>query len=477
MPDGAGGFFLFLFESFAARALLGSLFAALAVEWLLRHDLVRSVVGRRLLLLVPFGAAGVLAVASANRGYLPNVWIDTDRIVGAGALLDVLGDPQIVGGSVDLLIAGYVAIVGVLLIRRTMGVFAARRMRQESPFAGPEVRRRGLYLALRSGITPPEIRLRANCAGGAFTTGIRRPWIALDPALATTLDAEELDALLAHEIAHIRRRDPLLTLLTGLCRDLAFFLPGIHLAVLWLRKEQEETADDLAAASTRRPGALASTILKVWEAQVGRPHVINACAAVAPALRTPWQPLMFRRSLRAQEPHAVVRVQRLISPLQTVAHRPSRRDLGVPLTVLTVAVALGVVIPAWLTQVFDNDGVLLRVFATPPAATAESPAFATFQAMAPTSGSTTATPATRTVRDDRLCPCVETAAQLRAGTSAAATTTASPLVWSGDGRDAWELQRLHAQARLTVEHELISFRGGQREVGFFTVSRTPPQVR
>lgn len=477
MPNGAGGFFLFLFESFAARALLGSLVAVLAVEWLLRRNVVRSVLGRRLLLLVPFGAAGVLAVASANRGYLPNVWFDTDRIVGAGALLDVLGDVQLVGGSVDLVIAGYLAIAGVLVCRRMVGVVTAWHMRRASRFATPAIRRRGLALALRTGITPPEIRLREQCAGGAFTTGIRRPWIALDPDLAAALDAEELDALLAHEMAHIRRRDPLLALLTGLCRDLAFFLPGIHLAVLWLRQEQEETADDLAAASTRRPGALASSILKVWESQVGRRHVVNACAAAAPAMRMPWPIVLLRRSSRPQQPHAVVRVQRLIAPLQAIVHRPSRRDLGLPLTVLAVAVALGLVIPAQLTQVLD-DGVLLRVFATPPAATAESPAFATFRAMAPTDAATGvvgATASTRNTRDGRLCPCVESAAQLRAGRSAATATAASPLVWSSDGRDAWELQRLHEQARLTVDNELLSFRGGQREVGFFTVSRNSPE--
>ncbi len=476
MPDGAGGFFLFLFESFAARALLGSLVAVLLVELLLQRDIVRSVVGRRLLLLVPFVAAAVLAGASFNRGYLPNVWIDTDRIVGAGALVDVLGDIQLIGGSVDLLIAGYLAVVGVLITRRFAGVVAARRMRRRSPLGPPEVRRRALSLAVRTGICPPEIRMRPHCPGGAFTTGTRRPWIALDPALVTSLDDEELDALLAHEMAHIRRCDPLLAMVTGLCRDLAFFLPGIHLATVWLRREQEEAADDLAAHATRRPGALASTILKVWESQMGRPQVVNACAAVPAAMTVRWPGVTLRRSSRPDQPHVMVRVQRLISPLHAIAHRPRRRDLGLPLTVLTLAVTLGVVVPAWLTQVLQNDGVLLRVLSAPAAASVESPAFATFHAMAPTDLQVrTTTAPVRSARSDPLCPCVESMAQLRAGRSAAAGTAPSQLVWSSDGRDAWELQRLHDQARLTVNHELISFRGGQREVGFFTVSRKLPE--
>lgn len=469
MPDGAGGFFLFLFESFVARALLGSLVAVLLVELLLRRDVVRSLIGRRLLLGVPFVVAGVLAVASANRGFLPNVWIDTDRIVGAGVLMDVLGDVQIVGGSVDLLVAGYLMVVAVLTTRRVAGIVRTHLLRSESPLATADVRQRALYLAVQAGVTPPEVRLRAGCPGGAFTTGVRRPWIALDPRLAAELDPAELDALLAHEIAHVRRRDPLLTMVTGICRDLTFFLPGIHLATFWLHREQEESADDLAALCTRRPGALASTILKVWEAQTGQLGVANACAAVAPvALRWP----AFRvRSPHVQQPHVVVRVQRLISPLHALTHRPTRRDVGLPLTVLTLAVTVGLLLPAWVTQVLHNDGVLLQFVSAPATTAIESPAFATFRATAPTDTGTRTAAGPSTTMDDLLCPCVESAAQLRAGVPAVTGTTPSHLVWSSDGRDAWELQRLHEQARLRVNRELITFRGGQREVGFFTVSR------
>lgn len=474
MPDGAGGFFLFLFESFAARALLGSVIAVLLVELLLRRDIVRSVMGRRLLVLVPFVAAVVLAVASANRGFLPAVWIDTDRIAGAGAVMDVLGDIEAVGGTIDLLVAGYAALVVLLLTRRGLGVVHAQRMRRESALAPPSIRSRGLYLALKAGITPPEIRLRRDCPGGAFTTGVRRPWIAVDPALAAALDAQELDALLAHEIAHIRRRDPLLTVVTGLCRDLTFFLPAIHLATLWLRREQEEAADDLAARCTRRPGALASTILKVWEGQTGRTRLTNACAAAAPAI-LPWSRGGVRSTPRTQ-PHVIVRVQRLISPLRTAVDRPQRRDVGLPLTVLAVAVTLGVMVPAWVTHALHNDGVLLQFFAASAPAHVEPPAFATFRAVGPAEvAATAASPPATDARDDGLCPCVETSAQLRAGRPAAGGAAPSHLVWSRDGREAWDLQRLHEQARFRVNQELLMLRGGRRQVGVFTVSQTPSE--
>jgi Zn-dependent protease with chaperone function len=471
VPDAAGGFFLFLLiESFAARALLGSLVAALLVVAMLRHNAVRGVSGRRLLLLVPFSVAALLAVASLNRGFLPAVWFDTDRN-GPGSLIYVLGDIQIIGGTVNFVVAGYLLIVGLLVTRRLAGFVATTRLRAHSAMASPAIRRRAFRIAIASGVTPPEVRLRRDCPGGAFTTGVRRPWIALDPELARTLDDNELDALLAHEMAHIRLRDPMLCLLTGVCRDLVFFLPGIHLASFWLRREQEEAADDLAAGCTHRPAALASSILKVWEAQAGRMHLASACAAVAPARR--WRSLLpARRSRRdGEQPHALVRVQRLIKPLAVSGHPSQRRELGLPFTVLMLAVTIGVLIPAWTTRVF-NDGLLLRVFSSPAAAQVESPAFATFRALAPReTGPQRAVPTLPADDVDPLCPCVESPAELRAGRPAGTTATSSQLVWSSDGREAWEVQSIDEKARFLVSQNLLSWHGGQREVGFFTVSR------
>ena len=168
----------------------------------------------------------------------------------------------------------------------------------------------------------------------------------------------------------------------------------------------------------------------------------------------------------------LVRVQRLISPLAMAGEPATRRELAVPATVLTLAVTVGVLVPAWLTQVLHNDGVLVRVLSAPAVTSVESPALATFRALAPrqASRSTMTTPEDGDV--DPLCPCIESPAQLRAGRSAGEASARSQLVWSSDGRDAWELQRIHEQARLRVSQKLMSWQGAQREVGFFTVSRT-----
>ncbi|HSK97177.1 MAG TPA: hypothetical protein VK891_11215, partial [Euzebyales bacterium] len=118
-----------------------------------------------------------------------------------------------------------------------------------------------------------------------------------------------------------------------------------------------------------------------------------------------------------------------------------------------------------------------RVFATPAVSQVESPAFATFRALAPREVQPAAAAAATADDGDPLCPCVETPAQLRAERSAGAATSTSQLVWSSEGRDPWELQRLHEQARLRATQKLLSWQGAEREVGFFAVSRNNPTVR
>jgi hypothetical protein len=203
-------------------------------------------------------------------------------------------------------------------------------------------------------------------------------------------------------------------------------------------------------------------------------RLVSACAAVTPVAS--WRLLLpARRAHReAEQPHVLVRVQRLIRPLAISAQPSPQRELGVPMTVLMLAVTVGVLIPAWTTRVL-NDGVLLQVFPSSAATQVESPAFATFRALAPRE--TQLPPATTAQPSDDVdpfCPCVESPAELRAGRPAGATAAGSQLVWSSDGREAWELQNLHDQARLRADQKpLLSWRGGQREVGFFTVSREP----
>ena len=75
------------------------------------------------------------------------------------------------------------------------------------------------------------------------TWGIIRPVIAL-PAGAAPWPAARRDAAIAHELAHVRRRDVLTQAAAETCCTLLWFHPGVWLASRRLRAECERACDD-----------------------------------------------------------------------------------------------------------------------------------------------------------------------------------------------------------------------------------------
>ncbi len=81
-----------------------------------------------------------------------------------------------------------------------------------------------------------------------FVFGVLRPMVVLPAELVERVSAEELFAVLAHEFAHIRRREPVLGWLLAICEALYFFHPAFHLAKRRLIFERECACDDYALA-------------------------------------------------------------------------------------------------------------------------------------------------------------------------------------------------------------------------------------
>jgi hypothetical protein len=82
-------------------------------------------------------------------------------------------------------------------------------------------------------------------------TGIFKPMILLPVSLVTQLRTDEVEAILLHELAHIKRKDYFVNLIQHFAEIIFFFNP----AVLWLssviRDEREHCCDDLAIHETR----------------------------------------------------------------------------------------------------------------------------------------------------------------------------------------------------------------------------------
>jgi bla regulator protein blaR1 len=83
--------------------------------------------------------------------------------------------------------------------------------------------------------------------------GFLKPLILLPVAMVNNLTEEQLEAVLLHELAHIKRNDYLLNIFQSIVETILFFNPFIWLISKTIRIEREHCCDDLVIANTVQP--------------------------------------------------------------------------------------------------------------------------------------------------------------------------------------------------------------------------------
>ena len=200
--------------------------------------------------------------------------------------------PYALSGSAGSWILGFgIAVSSFMLVRRAVGAFAVHRLLGRCEPLPGIVRGRVSGTVARltdatSLATPPEVLLLPAGVPGAFASGTRRRRILIARELLTSLDASELEAILAHEIAHLEAHDCQVMFGAGFLRDLVAWNPVAHLAFHHLVTDRELEADRRAASMTGRPLAVASSLLKVCEmVRDARPRHRAAVAFLRPGSR------------------------------------------------------------------------------------------------------------------------------------------------------------------------------------------------
>lgn len=93
--------------------------------------------------------------------------------------------------------------------------------------------------------------------------GYFKPVVLFPIALATQLDLKQVEAILIHELSHIRRNDYLLNLIKTGIETILFFNPFIWLSGRFINIEREHACDDLVVALTGTPVTYAHALLKL----------------------------------------------------------------------------------------------------------------------------------------------------------------------------------------------------------------------
>src|SRR5437867_3449318 len=178
------------------------------------------------------------------------------------------------------IVALWLAGVLVLSARLAWGWIATRRLgamgTRPAPVACVEALER---LAARLRVSRPVRVLESAVLQVPAVLGWVRPVILVPASALTGLTPLQLDALLAHELAHVRRYDYLVNLIQSVIETLLFYHPAVWWISWRVRQEREHCCDDLAVAACGDAHFYAAALLGMERLRV---------AAPAPPLAARW---------------------------------------------------------------------------------------------------------------------------------------------------------------------------------------------
>lgn len=165
---------------------------------------------------------------------------------------------------------------GVLLFlcRLNIGLLVARRMKTIATQAAPvDLQRTFQQLKQRLGITRT-IKL-ANSALVQVPTviGWLRPIVLVPVGCLTGVAPNQVEAILAHELAHIKRHDYLVSVLQSFVEAMLFYHPAVWWVSKQVRKEREDCCDDLAVSISGDSLAYAKALSILEEQRSSYPAV------------------------------------------------------------------------------------------------------------------------------------------------------------------------------------------------------------
>jgi len=180
------------------------------------------------------------------------------------------------------------------------GWLHVRRMRcRGTRPAGAVMQETFARMLQRLGVHRPVRLLESMRVAVPVVVGWLRPVILLPLGAVTALTPQQLEAILAHELAHIRRWDCLVQALATVTETLLFYHPAVWWVSRRIRQESEQCCDDLAVGICDDRTGYAHALAKVAELGAARRPAFAAAATGGMLLPR------IRRLLGADSPGAL----------------------------------------------------------------------------------------------------------------------------------------------------------------------------
>jgi beta-lactamase regulating signal transducer with metallopeptidase domain len=178
-------------------------------------------------------------------------------------------------------------------VRLLAGCLSATALRRSHHAPAPPDWQQALdRLMKRMRVSRPVRLLATDRVDSPSVVGWLRPVILAPVGVLCGLAPEQVEALLAHELAHVRRHDYLVNVLQGMAESLLFYHPAVWWISRQIRAEREHCCDDLAVEAS------------------GDVLVYARALAELEAMR----PAHFKAALSANDGSLLSRIRRLTNP-------------------------------------------------------------------------------------------------------------------------------------------------------------------
>jgi len=102
--------------------------------------------------------------------------------------------------------------------------------------------------------------------------GYLKPVVVFPIGLLTGIPTNQIEAIIAHELAHIRRNDYIINILQTIIETVFFFHPAVWFISSQIRKERENCCDDIALTVCEGSIIYAKALVSVQELSLGRQY-------------------------------------------------------------------------------------------------------------------------------------------------------------------------------------------------------------
>jgi bla regulator protein BlaR1 len=168
--------------------------------------------------------------------------------------------------QLPVLVAAWLLGLVIMTVRLVLALRYVRRLRQHRVVAVPEAWQQCLArLMQRAGLTQPVQLLASGLVPSPLVMGYIKPVILLPISLLTSMAPAELEMILAHELAHVLRKDYLFNFVQSVAETVFFYHPAVWYLSAVLHTERENCCDDLATELTGSPQQLARALAALAE--------------------------------------------------------------------------------------------------------------------------------------------------------------------------------------------------------------------